>query len=52
MKDQIEVLKDFEYGDVSDPKRMRAGNIQAVPDDVSPMQLARWVRAGFVRMVA
>jgi hypothetical protein len=51
MAEQIEVLKDFRYGSISDPQRMTKGNIQNVPDGVSDRTLAKWIEMRWVRMV-
>lgn len=46
----IRILKDFKWGDVSNPQRMRTGNTQKVPGGVSDKMLAEWIRLGWVEV--
>ena len=46
----IRILKNFKWGDVSNPQRMQAGNTQKVPGGVSEKMLAEWLRLGWVEV--
>jgi DNA-binding HxlR family transcriptional regulator len=46
----IRVLRDFKWGNVGDPQKMRAGNIQKVPGGVSERMLAEWLKLGWVEV--
>jgi hypothetical protein len=46
----IRILKDFKWGDMSNPQRMQAGNIQKVPGGVSEKMLAEWIKLEWVEV--
>jgi hypothetical protein len=50
-KGQFIVLKDFKYGDVSDPKPMMASDAKVSAASFSEEQLGKWVKLGWIKMV-
>lgn len=49
-KGQFIVLKDFKYGDVSDPKTMRTSDVKVSAASFSEEQLSKWVKLGWIKM--
>jgi len=50
---KYKIRKDFEYGSVSDPQKMVAGNVFEADtlEEATPERLAKWVEMGWVEAV-
>jgi hypothetical protein len=48
---KIKILEDFQYGSVSDPTKMVAGNTQEAPKDVTIVQLNEWQKRGWIEII-
>jgi hypothetical protein len=49
---QLKILKSFNYGSVSDPQKMTAGNtVETGTMNVAPWMIEQWIRHGWAEVI-